>query len=418
MTGPAVDSPSPWMSTLISGVRIFTFLSIVSVLISIAAAETFLGIAFLLWIPVGVEESRRQKRLAVFWPSYWWPIQLFVAASLISLFLSKDPLAGMTVVRKFPLYFLIFLVMRFFDWTWVKRTFFAVIFVGCAASFVGIGQFVKKWLHYRHTGNVFDNPFMLDRIHGFVGHWMTFSGQQVLVMSAVLAFLVLFPKQRTWLWILVTGIVATSITLSFTRSIWLATFVILGLVLIWFRSKIVLVIPAVIIVAVLLFPHAIYKRLASATQPPFAAGRLEMAIAGWHLWQQHPWFGVGPQRVEPEFIAYLHSQGEYHPPFYTGHLHDNFVQIAVERGIFALLAYLWLVVELIVRFWRGSRKTSNPVELRIACLAGLLGTSALFVAGFFEYNFVHSPVLILFLFFISAPYARIIGEPSVSRSGA
>jgi O-antigen ligase len=396
------------MNRLIKAVQIFTFLSVVSVLVSIAASESFLAIAFLLWLPVGFKESREQKRLAIYWPPYWWAIRLFVAASLVSLFLSKDPNAGMAAIRKFPLYFLSFLVIRFFDWTWTKRTFFSLIGVGCAAGLFGMAQFLEHWLRYRRTGSMWHNPFMIDRIHGFMGHWMTFSGEQVQVMGAILAFLVLYPRQKTWPWVIATGIVAASIALSFTRSIWLATLMIFGVVLLWFRNKIVFVVPAVILLAVLIFPRAVHDRLASSAEPPFAAGRLEMAQAGWHMFQEHPWFGVGPQRVEAEFKSYLNSRGEYNPPFYLGHLHDNLVQIAAERGVFALIAYLWLVVELIIRFWAGSRRSSNAAELRAVCLAGLLATLALFVAGIFEYNFVHSPVLILYLFLISAPYARIV----------
>ncbi len=130
-----------------------------------------------------------------------------------------------------------------------------------------------------------------------------------------------------------------------------------------------------------------------------------MAQAGWEIFKSHPWFGVGPQRVQGEFEAILKKRGVVNAPFYTGHLHNNFIQIAAERGVVALLAFLWLIGELVVRFWRGSSASYFPPEVRAVYLAGLLATIALVLAGVFEYNFVHSPVTILFLFLISAPYS-------------
>jgi O-antigen ligase len=82
------------------------------------------------------------------------------------------------------------------------------------------------------------------------------------------------------------------------------------------------------------------------------------------------------------------------------HLHNVPVQIAAERGIPALVIFLWFVVSLglgLVRL-RGSSDRLLPA-------AGLAALSAMLAAGLFEYNFGDSEFLMLFLVLITLPFA-------------
>lgn len=406
------------MTQLVKIVQICTFLGITTILLSIAASETFLALAFLFWLPIGLKESWKTRRLAVDWPPYFLALQCYVGVTVLSVFLSQDPHLGFAAIRKFSLVFISFLVVRFFDRHWTKLTFFTLFGLGGLAGVVGVVQFFIKWDQFHHTGSPADDPTLIFRVHGFMGHWMTFSGEQLLVISALLGFLALFPIQKRSAWVLATIMISASIFFSFTRSVWLALFCVFGVVLVWFRKKILFVIPTVVVLVALAFPQAVHERLDSFLDTGFSsnAARLEMARAGWEMFKQHPWFGVGPGRVEAEFAAILKARGVTNPPFYLKHLHNNFIQIAAERGAFALLAFVWLIIELIVRFWRRSQETSFPIEHRAISLAGLLSTIALVVTGLFEYNFNKSEIMILFLFLISAPYARESTDPRLSIS--
>jgi O-antigen ligase len=53
--------------------------------------------------------------------------------------------------------------------------------------------------------------------------------------------------------------------------------------------------------------------------------------------RDHPLLGVGPDQVKEAYTDY---------PWATRrpHLHNNVVQIAAERGLPALAAWLWLIV--------------------------------------------------------------------------
>lgn len=406
------------MSHLARAVQMCTFLSVVTMLLSIAVSECFLALAFLLWLPIGVEETHQWGRLAIIWPPFFGAVQLYTAATILSVLFSIDPSLCLPVLRKFVLFFLCFLVVRFFDLRWAKRTFFTLFGVASVAGLYSGIQFIEKWWRFQRTHSPLDDPTLIFRVTGFMGHWMTFSGEQGLVLAALLACLVTLPLKRLWLWGAAAVLISASVVLSFTRSIWLASLVVFVLVMVQFRRKILWVIPGVLVILVVVFPRPLHERLNSFLDAGFSSnlGRIEMAKAGWEMFRAHPWLGVGPERVKPEFEAILRSWGESHPPFFTGHLHNNLIQLAAERGILALIAFIWLGLDLLIRFWRGAKQTVFSRERRTLYLAGLLSTVTLMVAGMFEFNFGKSEVLFLFLFFITVPFVKETVESSAEDS--
>src|SRR5947207_14849635 len=69
-----------------------TLASAASALVSIAAAETLLALAFLVWLLF------RPGR--IIWPSYTLPLCAFMATTVISLAMSPQPELGLASVRK------------------------------------------------------------------------------------------------------------------------------------------------------------------------------------------------------------------------------------------------------------------------------------------------------------------------------
>ncbi|HEY7696945.1 MAG TPA: hypothetical protein VIE88_00945, partial [Vicinamibacteria bacterium] len=85
------------------------------------------------------------------------------------------------------------------------------------------------------------------------------------------------------------------------------------------------------------------------------------------------------------------------------HLHNNLVQVAAERGLPALLAFLWFVgasLYLALRELRNAPGAGTARALAAGALAVLLSGV---VAGLFEYNFGDSEFQMLFLFAMSVP---------------
>ena len=84
-------------------------------------------------------------------------------------------------------------------------------------------------------------------------------------------------------------------------------------------------------------------------------------------------------------------------------MHNNLAQIAAERGVLCLAAWLWFVGLSLVGSAREiakNRVDALPRALAAGAFATLL---AGVVAGLFEYNFGDSEFQMLFLFVMSIP---------------
>ena len=87
------------------------------------------------------------------------------------------------------------------------------------------------------------------------------------------------------------------------------------------------------------------------------------------------------------------------------------IQIAAERGIPALLAWLWFVVVATRDLWRQLRRGVAPAMAG----AGLAAVVAMLAAGMFEYNFGDSEFLMLFLGLITLPFAATLRAPDSAQ---
>jgi O-antigen ligase len=91
------------------------------------------------------------------------------------------------------------------------------------------------------------------------------------------------------------------------------------------------------------------------------------------------------------------------------HLHNVPIQIAAERGLPALAAWLWFIVVALRDLWRQLRH--GP--MRAVAAAGFAAVIAMLAAGLFEYNFGDSEFLMLLLGLMTLPFAAT--RPDVER---
>ncbi|PYS50639.1 MAG: hypothetical protein DMG13_20530 [Acidobacteria bacterium] len=394
----------PWIFGL-------TAASAVAVLVSIAAAEILLGMACLAWLIL------RPRRMV--WPGYVIPLCFFMATTVLSLAMSSEPSVGMGVVRKFVLFAMGFLAANFvIDDERARLCYAALLGVAAVASLAALGQFALHYMKFQATQSLTDDPTVLARITGFMGHWMTFSGEQLLVWCAAVPAVIALGRR----WLVPLGIVGAALILSFTRSAWVGAFggfLAVGLLL---PRKIIVgvVLPVGLVAAAA--SGLIYHRVSmSFEQQNFSpdSSRLAMVITGFHMIKDHPIFGVGPERIHTEFPRYYH--GNDLANFYYGHLHNNIVQIAAERGLLCLAAFLWFIFEIYADLGRMLKTASD--ESRWTILSAVAAVTGFLIAGFFEYNFGDSEVLLLLLFIISLPYgtherSRTEATHAVERSFA
>src|SRR5437867_4514844 len=189
---------------------ILTVATAAAVLVSIAGAETLLAIACLAWLIAG---PRR-----ILWPGYVVPLCAFMAMTVVSLVASPQPEIGMGVVRKFVLFSMGLIATNFVRTPWRARVSHGTLLaVAALASMVAMVQFAVAYAKFLSTQNLADDPTILARVTGFMGHWMTFSGEQLLVWCAAVPSIMVLGRR----WSIPLVAVSAALVLSFTRSVWL-----------------------------------------------------------------------------------------------------------------------------------------------------------------------------------------------------
>ena len=77
----------------------------------------------------------------------------------------------------------------------------------------------------------------------------------------------------------------------------------------------------------------------------------------------HPWFGIGPEMPGKEFDRYLPADIKKPLPHgFYGHLHNVYLQLGAERGIPALIAFLWMIGKMLTDWWRRARSSITARE--------------------------------------------------------
>ncbi|HZP00002.1 MAG TPA: O-antigen ligase family protein [Terriglobia bacterium] len=381
-----------WASILLT-------LSTLTFLISIAASEACLIAASLVYAFHLLRERPR-----IHFPPVKLPLALFCSLSVVSVFFAANPSAGWFVVRKLVLFLILLVVVNLVvtarHLEWLCK---ALCFEAALAGFVAIVQFVIQYQEVSalHPGRVYFY-MTLTRIHGFMGHWMNFAGQQMLVF-VTLAALILLSVRVTKLWWGVGAVVAVSLILSFTRGVWLGCLVALVYLVARSRPRWLWALPVLILVSYLAAPSLLRQRVHLALHPsadPALSIRLEMWQAGLRMIRKHPWLGVGPNNIEQEYVLYL-APGRSPEPGFHSHLHNDYLQIAAERGLPCLAALLWLLGALGWHIWKICQRAGEARWIAEGALAAWL---AMLVEGFFEFNLGTSPVLMVFLFYVSTPF--------------
>jgi O-antigen ligase len=375
------------------GLFVLTVAAAAAILISIAGAETLLAIACVVWI---IYRPR-----PITWPSYFVPLGAFMATTAVSLMMSPQPAMGRAAIYKFWLFSMGFLAANTITSNRrARQAILTLLIVSAVTSALGLIQFVRAYLHYLATQSVGDDPMINGRITGFMGHWLTYSNEQLLVWCAAIPAMLILGRR----WMILLGIVGASLVLSFTRSVWLGAISGFLVIVTMIPRRLWLGVAVPVAVVCLASSGLIYHRISTSLQPNFApnTGRVELFFAGVQMIEDHPLFGVGPQRIHTEFPNYYRGPDLAGSHIYYGHLENNILQLAAERGLPCLAAFLWFIFELYAGLIDVARKSdSNSRWMALSALAALTG---FIVAGFFEYNFGDSEVLLLLLFIISLPF--------------
>jgi O-antigen ligase len=168
------------------------------------------------------------------------------------------------------------------------------------------------------------------------------------------------------------------------------------------RPKVALLVPLLAVVLAAIAPTTVRQRALSILDPghPSNYDRICMARAGLRMAADHPLTGIGLDMVKPSYEEYRVAGSIMDRP---PHLHNNVIQIAAERGLLGLAAYLWILTAFAVAAWRGLERSRGRVSPAIAgAAAAVLGIT---VSGLFEYYWGDAEVWIPTLACLATPFA-------------
>jgi O-antigen ligase len=242
------------------------------------------------------------------------------------------------------------------------------------------------------------------RIRGPFSHYMTFSGLLLICDLLLIASMILNPRRRRiWHWGAL-AVINIALLGTLTRGAWVGLGLTLTLYLLVRTPRWLLAYVPVALLVALLAPPRIVDRIASMTdlQDRSNYDRLCMLTAGVTMVAERPWFGMGPEMVERRYSIYRPPSA---PRYEIPHLHNSFLQLAAERGLPTLAAYLALLAGSAAVAWRRYVREGGEAgpcaDLYVGMLLALLAFN---LAGLFENNWGDTEVQRPALFLLALPF--------------
>jgi len=350
---------------------------------SIFVAELLLAVVAVLWLILVI---RNHERIEV--PAMFWPLLAYAAATLVSAAFSIDRRVSFLDSKQLVLYAIVPIAYRLLRGPRTLKAVDVMITAGALSAVYGIVQY-----------GIFDFDNLGQRVQGTLGHYMTYSGLIMLVACVATARVMFRPQDRLWA-ALIMPAVLVALALTFSRNAWVGACAGISLLFVLRDFRLVAIVPVAAALFLAFAPAQIADRLYSTFRlsDPTNIDRVAMLKSGLRIIKDDPLTGVGPDMV---IQVYPHYRDRDATKQLNPHLHNVPLQIAAERGLPALAAWLWFIVVLVRDFWRKCR-SSALLSLPTAALAGVV---AMLAAGMFEYNFGDSEFLMLFLLIVTLPYA-------------
>lgn len=253
------------------------------------------------------------------------------------------------------------------------------------------------------------------RVHGTMSIYMTFAGLLMLINLLALAFILYQSQSRQVLWYFGVSLCLTAaLIMTQTRSAWVGLLA-GGCVLLAARKKVLmLVLPVVLLLVFVMAPGVIQERLRSFADRKDATAqqRLSMWRSGLQIIRDYPVTGIGMGAMATFYQRYREPDADITPTRRLGHLHNNVIQVAAERGLLGLTCWLGIWVAYFYHVWHIARRlppgNSVAKALVLGSVASVIGFHA---EGLFENTFGDSEVVSLTYFCMALPFVVQRGLP-------
>ena len=129
--------------------------------------------------------------------------------------------------------------------------------------------------------------------------------------------------------------------------------------------------------------------------------RVFQYMTGREIIYDYPVLGIGPETlgmIYPQYLSRVYRETSEHREFKNqNRIHNDFLDMAVSRGLLGLGVYLWFIFAYARMVWKRCKKAnSSDRTLIIGLCAGCL---AYFIQN--QFSFGHVPILTLFWFLVA-----------------
>jgi len=378
-------------------ILLLAFLFLIDV--SIAACYILLTLILVLFIVFLLRGGSFPKL-----PFFCWFFAAYVFFTMLATVFSVDRAASIRDNKEMLIFLLIPIYLWLLDsWKKLRLSLWAVL---ASAAFSSLAGIFTVW----RRGIVLN-----DRLVGFTSHWMTYAGLLMLpfIFFCVTLLLQRRGKKQTAVICGALAVMLAAIAFSLTRNVWLGIAAALGLFLIFFKPRYFLALAPLALIMALLAPPAVRSRALSIVDLKDESNRdrIYMVYSGVRIFLDRPWTGVGSHNIEKVIAG---NEARYRHPLaqkINPHLHNNFLQILAERGVFALASFLMACFFII---WQlAGLLRARRGEWRAVTAGVLFAFVGFLVAGMFEYNFGDSEIKFMLFYFLSLPFLSLKGEDHV-----
>lgn len=219
-------------------------------------------------------------------------------------------------------------------------------------------------------------------------------------------------------------VISMSLISTFTRGVWIAM-VISHLAIAFLAARRLAIgffaTTAAVAAVAFTFVEPLRWRLQTVIDPNYYSNseRVFLWLINWEMFKDYPILGIGYQENENRAREYATRLG--HPDAFTGHAHNNYLQMLSGTGAVGLVLYLFIIgfmLVLTLKVWRAIPE--NQWWPRALVLGSLGAQLTLHIGGFTECNFKAGATShnLMMTWAVIAAMAVIHGNAFPSKRGA
>ena len=243
------------------------------------------------------------------------------------------------------------------------------------------------------------------RATGFYNHWVTYAEVLQLIASLALGIFLALSQKRSLTGLLLVLAVAGlvfALAMTVTRASWIGFAVSALAMLLLTSSRRTIVIVAACAIPIVLAGVVLLQQRRSIgffdKTDQSTSWREMVWKEGFQLLvskPRHLIFGVGIDSIKGHWREWGLFDNGRQP---IGHMHSNLLQIALERGVPALIVWLILIGVYLRMLWRITRAKVIDDFARGLAVGALGGAVGFFTSGLVHYNWGDSEVVTVFYF--------------------